>query len=162
MKWKILIPTLVLTVALSVTAFAATYAGPAAIVSEITGIPEAEVSAQRAAGETYGQIAAENDALEQFKQKMLDWKFEIIDQRVEEKVLTEEQAAELKQAMQERVEACTGTPADGQQRLGRQFGGGLRFGMGGGGTGFCGGGNNNQRRNGSGAGFGNGFRRGGR
>lgn len=160
MKWKILIPTLLLTVALSVTAFAATYSGPAAIVSDLTGIAEADVNAQRAAGETYGQVAANNGVLEQFKEKMLEWKLQIIDQRVEEKTLTPEQAAELKQTITERVEACTGTPADGQR-----LGAGLRFGMGGGaGNGFCGGSGTNQQRlrNGSGNASGNGFRRGGR
>lgn len=153
-KWKVIIPTLALTAAMSVTAFAATYSGPAAIVADVTGVPETEVTAQRTAGETYGQIAAENGVLEQFKEKMLEWKFEIIDQRVQEERLTTDQAAELKQAMQERAADCTGTPDADHERLGQQLGGGLRFG------GMGGNGNSSQQRMHTGGG--NGFRRGGR
>ena len=123
MKWKIVIPPLALTLGLATTAIAAGFSSPAGIVTDLTDLSATEVAVQRADGKTHGQIAAAKNVSEQFRDKTMEYRSQIIDQRVADKAITLEQGATLK----ERLANCKGTPGANQERLGQRLGGGLRW-----------------------------------
>lgn len=137
-KKRFAVVTLALMLLVPAMAFASGYSSPAEIISELKGISVETVTAEKAEGKTYGEIAQENGVLDTFKEKMLEYKYSIIDQRVKDGVITSENGAAIKKAMKERVTACDGTPDPDRERLGQQFGGGLKFGNGQGkGSGMC-------------------------
>jgi len=117
-----------LAVSLVVPGFALAdgFSSPAEIISALKGVPAAEVTAERAEEKTYGQIAQKNGVLDEFQQEMLEYKYSIIDQRVKDGVISQEDADALKQALADRVAACDGTPDPDRERLGC----GLRLGAG--------------------------------
>ncbi|MCR6545105.1 DUF2680 domain-containing protein [Dehalobacterium formicoaceticum] len=90
-------------------ALAAELRSPAEIASDVTGMTLAQVNEERAAGKTYGQIAQDAGQLDQFKADMLEQKKALLDQRVAEGRLTQEQADEIYQNMEERQALCDGT-----------------------------------------------------
>ena len=137
-KTLVLIAVAVLTLVLSTVAFAASYANPGEIVSGLTGKSEAEIYTERSQGKTFGQIAEDNGQLDEFRSQMQEYKKAIIDERVKAGIISAENGEALKKAMDERIASCTGTPGTNQERLGQQFGGGMKFG-GGQGGGFGGG-----------------------
>lgn len=122
------------------TAYAADFKTPAEIVAGLTGKTVTEVTADRADGSTYGTIAADAGKLDQFKAEMLEQKKAILNQRVEEGTLTQEQADAISQTIETNQAACDGT---GNAGIGKMYGAG--FGRGamasqGRGLGFGGGG----------------------
>jgi len=127
-KTLVLIAAAFLTLVLSTVAFAASYANPGEIVSDLTGKSEVEIYTERSQGNTFGQIAEDNGQLEQFRSQMQEYKNAIIDERVKAGVISEENGEELKKAIEERIAACTGTPGANQGCLGQQFGGGIKSG----------------------------------
>lgn len=129
-KRTLIVLTIAVSLLMATAVMAATYSNPAQIISELTGKSEADVTARRTQGVTYGQLAQEDGVLDQFKSNMLEYKKEIIDERVSQGIITEEQGANIKKAMEERISACTGTPDPNRERLGQKSGGGLRFGAG--------------------------------
>jgi len=60
--------------------------------------------------------------------EMLEHKTDTLQQRVEDGVITAEQAESILEAVQERMENCSGTRAENRERLGQSMGGGLGFG----------------------------------
>lgn len=82
--------------------------------------------------------------------EMLAAKTEILEQRVEEGVITQEQADEILTVLEERAATCDGIPDEDRERLGQTYGQGLGFGRNGQGKGLC---------NGTGNGFGRGGNR---
>ncbi|KJS82935.1 MAG: hypothetical protein JM58_13735 [Peptococcaceae bacterium BICA1-8] len=132
-KTLILIAAALLTVVFSAAAFAASYVNPGELVSGLTGKSEAEIYTERSQGKTFGQIAEDNGQLDKFRSEMQEYKKEIIDERVKAGVISKENGEALKKAIEERIAACTGTPGANQERLGQQFGGGMKFGGGQGG-----------------------------
>lgn len=128
---------------------AATSKSPAEIVSGLTGKTVADLNQERTAGKTYGTIANEAGKLEEFKTQMLEQKKVILDQRVAEGRLTQEQADATYKAIQDNQVNCDGTGSVGLgRRNGAGFGGGC--GMAGGQWGAGAG----QRNGGWGMGFG--------
>lgn len=118
---------------LSVGAYAAaTYATPAEAVAGLTGQTVDQVVAQRVeTGETYGAIADDAGKLDEFKDAMITIKKDVLDARVAEGTLTQDQADDILAAIEERAATCDGTgPADGTR-----LGGGFGFGRNGGGAG---------------------------
>lgn len=136
-------------------AYAATATTPAEIVAGLTGQAVEQVIEQRATGVTYGEIAAEAEVLSEFQQQMLELKKEILDQRVKDGQLTQEQADEIYQAIKDNQAACNGTGSAG---VGQKYGAGLGCGSGAGaGQGLgMGGGMRRQGGLGNGTGFGRG------
>lgn len=130
------------------TAYAAEFKTPADIVSGLTGKTVEEVTAERYAGKTYGTLANEAGELEQFKQEMLEQKKVILDQRVEEGTLTQEQADSFYSRMEENQATCDGT---GSAQMGMRGGAGFGMGMQGRGQG------SGYGMRGQGLGFGNQF-----
>lgn len=137
--------------------YAATIKTPAEITAELTGKTVDAVVGERAAGETYGSIAADAGKLEEFKAQMLEQKKAVLDQKVKDGALTQQQADEIYNAIKENQAACDGS---GSARIGQKFGAGF-------GSGSCNGlgagqgagrgmGSGAGRGMGRGAGFGNG------
>lgn len=162
LKTKVILFTAVsvLTLGSAVTVSAAGRHRPADIVAAITGRAVANVIQERfETGKTFGTIAAEAGKLDEFKDEMLNAKEEILNENVENGVISQEQADEILETVQERQAECDGTGyGDG---LGCGFGYGDGTGNGciyGDGNGF---GNGNGYGKGNGYGNGNGFGRGG-
>lgn len=127
--------------------YAAAAQTPAEIVSGLTGKAVDVLYAERADGKTFGTIASDAGKLEEFKEQMLEQKKEILDQRVEENVLTQEEADEVYNMIQENQTICDGT---GNAGIGRNTGAGFGNGSGKG----IGNGQGYGMRNGGGSGFG--------
>lgn len=109
--------------ATSMTAFAASVLTPAEIVAGLTGKTVEEVSSEKTeTGKTYGTIANDAGKLQEFKDEMLESKKAILDERVKEGLMTQEQANEILAAIETNQANCTGT---GNGGIGRQFGAGF-------------------------------------
>lgn len=117
--------------------YAADIKSPADIVSGLTGKTAQDVTTERAEGKTYGTIANESGKLDEFKSQMLEQKKVILDQRVKDGRLTQEQADEIYNAIKDNQANCIG---NGSAGIGRNGGAGFGQGNGAGrGQGACGG-----------------------
>lgn len=123
-------------------AFAAAADSPAAVLAQITGMTADEAYQGRLQGEPYGKMAVDAGTLEEFQDNMLKYRKQIIDERVEQGLMTQEEADAWLEAYQERIEYCTEAGV-----------GGPGYGCGGAGIGFGRGGFQGQ-------GFGRGMMRG--
>lgn len=142
MKKLVLLVVLVLAVT-SITAFAyAAYSTPADIISGLTGKTADEITEQKlASGETYGQIAIDEDVFEEFKNEMLESKKAFLDEKVKDGTITQDQADDFYNGMVERQQFCYGSGSNGSGRGMMGFGFGNRgmgrgFGQQGNGQGF--------------------------
>lgn len=118
----------VMIISLSSVAFAAgVIKTPAEIVAGLTGKSVDQVTVDRQNGKTFGAQANEAGKLEEFQQQRLDQYKTWLDEAVQNKTMTQEQADERLKIMQDRLEACDGT--------GTGAGNGLRNGTG---AGYCG------------------------
>ena len=107
-------------------AFAATTAKtPAQIAAGLTNKTVDQVTSERAAGKTYGTIANEAGKLDEFKAQILEQKKAILDQRVKDGTMTQQQADEIYNAIKNNQATCDGT---GNAAIGKKYGAG--FGMG--------------------------------
>lgn len=130
---KILIIGLVLLIVLatSITAFAFTGRTPAEIVAGLTGKTTDETYKIRyESGKTYGQIAYDEgeDVWEEFRNEMLQNKKAIIEERVKEGVLSQEEADEIISNIEEMQDYCLEN--GGGFGMMRNIGKGNGFGMG--------------------------------
>jgi hypothetical protein len=107
--------------------YAATAQTPAEIAAGLTGKSMDDLYKERETGKTFGTIANEAGKLDQFKAQMLEQKKVILDQRVKEGKLTEEQAAQIYSSLQQNQATCDGT---GSASIGRKNGVGYGKGMG--------------------------------
>lgn len=94
---------------------------------------------------TFGEIAKENGVLDQFKKANLEQKEAILNEKVEQGILTKEQAENILNKIKENQATCDGSGSNSQNL-------GLGLGLGNG----NGSGNGSGRGNGSGNGAGNG------
>lgn len=129
--------------ATSLTAFASSfYSTPAEAVAGLTGKTTEEIIAEKnETGKTYGTIADDAGKLQEFKDEMLKSKKAILDERVKEGLMTQQEADDIYAAIKENQANCTGT---GNGMMGKQFGAGFGKMMGQGqgrGQGGCGLGN---------------------
>ncbi|GAB6178724.1 hypothetical protein JCM14036_00430 [Desulfotomaculum defluvii] len=108
-------------------AFAATAMAPAEIVAQLTGKSIADVNQERSGGNTYGTIAKEAGVLEEFKAQSLEQKKVVLDQRVEDGQLTQEQADEIYNNIKNNQATCDGS---GNGKIGRKYGVGFGLGQG--------------------------------
>ncbi|MBR0598484.1 DUF2680 domain-containing protein [Sinanaerobacter chloroacetimidivorans] len=136
--------------AASVTAFAASsYSTPAEAVAGLTGKTVEDVTAERyETGKTYGTIANDAGKLEEFQTEMLQIKKDILADRVEAGLMTQERADEIIAAIENNQSACDGT---GSLRTGQRMGAG--FGSMNGGQGYGQGNGQGMRGFGQGGGF---------
>jgi len=110
--------------ATTATAFAASsYNNPAEALAGLTGKTVEAVSAERyESGKTYGTLANEAGKLEEFQTEMLQIKKDILADRVEAGLMTQERADEIIAAIEENQALCDGT---GSGRIGREMGAGF-------------------------------------
>lgn len=110
------------------TAFAAvTGQTPAEIAASVTGQTVEQVTAVRATGVTYGTIANEAGKLDEFKAATLEQKKLILDQRVADGNLTQEQANAIYNRLVTNQTTCDGT---GSAAIGKTMGAGFGQGQG--------------------------------
>ncbi len=129
-KKVVVAATMALTVmATGVTAFAA-YSTPAEAVAEITGKSVEAVLAERTTGKTYGTIALEAGKLAEYQEAMLQFKQEILKERVAAGTLTQEQADAIIAAIEQNQLSCDGTGTGMGAGMGAAFGGGACGGTG--------------------------------
>lgn len=129
-KWAAAL-TVVAVLGAGGAAYAATAMTPAEIAANLTGKSVAELQQQRQAGQTYGAIANEAGKLDEFKTQMLEQKKAILDERVAEGKLTQEQADTIYKNIQENQANCDGTGNGARmgQKMGAGFGQGQGNGM---------------------------------
>lgn len=98
-------------VAASATAFASpSYKTPAEVVAGITGRPvESVIEEKKEQNKSYGTIASEAGKLDEFKEEMLEVKKENLAAKVEEGVITQEQADAATQKLEQNQAVCDGT-----------------------------------------------------
>ncbi|WP_027363871.1 DUF2680 domain-containing protein [Desulfotruncus alcoholivorax] len=108
-------------------AYAATVKTPAEIVSGLTGKTVEELYAERSTGKTFGTIASEAGKLDEFKAQMLEQKKAVLDQRVADGSLTQEQADQIYNNIKNNQAACDGT---GNAGIGGKYGAGFGQGIG--------------------------------
>ena len=149
----------VISIGSAVTASAAEHRTPADIVASLTGKAVANVIQERSeTGKTFGMLAAEAGKLEEFKSEMLAAKEEVLNENVENGVISQDQANEILNTIEANQAVCDGT--GNGAGLGCVYGNGAGNGPGcvyGNGPG-CGYGNG--AGNGPGCGYGNGAGRG--
>ncbi|HBP38255.1 MAG TPA: hypothetical protein DD640_05860 [Clostridiales bacterium] len=131
----------------SVSYAAATYNSPAEIIAGLTGKSVDDVVAARQAGTSYGAQALDAGQLAQFQAAKLELYKQRLDQAVADEKMTQEEADKLYEAMELRLQDCTG---DGTCQ-GSGFGAGQNNRMGAGKGGF---GMGRRAGNGSGSGLG--------
>jgi len=119
-----LIAVVVAVGALSITAFASTLnRSPAKVVADITGRTVENVVAEKIEkGTTYGTIAKDAGKLEEFKEKVLEAKKEILKERVANKDMTQENADKIIAAIEKNQATCDGS---GSERIGKSLGAGF-------------------------------------
>ena len=123
-KKLIIVATIIGSLGVAGIAGAATGATtPAGIVSALTGKTVEAVTAERTAGTTYGTIAQEAGKLEEFKTETLVLKKSMLDQRVKDGNMTQEQADTMYESMKTNQATCDGTGSAGMgQKSGMGFG----------------------------------------
>ncbi|HHV64884.1 MAG TPA: DUF2680 domain-containing protein [Peptococcaceae bacterium] len=104
---------------------ATTLKSPAEIYAELKGISLEEAYTERAAGASFGQLAAEAGVLEEFQAGLLANRKDFIQERVANGQLTQEQAEFMIQNMEKRQALC-----DGSGMYSRKAGGSLGQGTG--------------------------------
>ena len=111
--------------AASVTAFAASsYSTATEAAAGLTSRTIEDVTAERyETGKTYGAIADDAGKLEEFQAEMLQIKKDILADRVEAGLMTQERADAIITAIEENQSTCDGTGSLGiGQRMGAGFG----------------------------------------
>ncbi len=111
--------------AVSVTAYAtSSYSTPAEVTAGVTGRTVEEVTAEKyETGKTYGTIANEAGKLQEFQTEMIQNKKNILEDRVEAGLMTQENAEDIITAMEENQSTCDGTGDMIGKRMGAGFGG---------------------------------------
>jgi hypothetical protein len=151
-KSYIAVATIVGLLGVTGSAFAAvTGQTPAEIAASVTGQTVEQVTAVRTTGVTYGTIAKEAGKLAEFKAESLEQKKAILDQRVTDGNLTQEQADAIYNALVTNQATCDGT---GSAAIGKSMGAGFGKGQGMGMGKGQGMGQGSGQRNGSGMGRG--------
>ncbi len=106
----------------SVTAFAFTSGSPAEIFA---GLTEQSVDEARdlryESGKTFGQLASDEGVWEEFNAGMLEGKKTLLDERVSDGYMTQEEADEIYSGILERMEDCDGD-GSGSGRMGCNLG----------------------------------------
>lgn len=91
------------------TALAATNQSPAEIYAGLKGITVDQAYTERGTGESFGQLAAEADVLDEFQEQMLKNRKSAIQERVTAGTLTQEEADALILRIEENAANCNGT-----------------------------------------------------
>jgi hypothetical protein len=106
---------------------AATFKSPAEIYAELKGGTVEEAYAAKATGKSFGRLADEAGVLDEFKAKMLENRKTVIQERVANGQLTQEQADFIIKNMETNQANCEGTGMLGRSGTGKM--GGMGQGM---------------------------------
>ncbi len=99
----------ILSAGSAATVMAADYQTPAETAASLTGRPVSEIIQEVIdTGKTYGTIAAEAGKLEEFKEERLNVKEQILDENVENGVISQEDADSILDDIKERQAVCDG------------------------------------------------------
>ncbi|AET69007.1 Protein of unknown function (DUF2680) [Desulfosporosinus orientis DSM 765] len=127
-KTYLIAAAVVVMLGITGTAFAsATLKTPAEITAGLTGKTIEQVTQERTSGKTYGAIADEADKLDEFKAQILEQKKALLDQRVADGILTQDQANSIYDSLKTNQAICDGTGTSG---IGRSTGLSLGIGQG--------------------------------
>ncbi len=107
--------------------YAADIKTPAEIVAALTEKSVTDVNQERAEGKTYGAIAWEAGKLDEFKTQMLEQNKAVLEQRVKNGEITQEQADSIYNTIKNNQANCI---ADGSSMLGGKYGMGFGRGCG--------------------------------
>jgi len=101
--------------AISVTSFAATeYKNPAEVYSALTETPvEDALALRQTSGITFGQLALEAGKSDDFKALVFEMKKQILADKVEAGVITQEKADEVLAILEAHIADCDGTGFEG-------------------------------------------------
>ncbi len=152
MKKLIVLVVAIGAIGVAGVAYAADIKTPADITAALTGKSVADVANERAEGKTYGTIAKEAGKLDEFKAQILEQKKAVLDQRVKDGTLTQQQADEIYNQIKTNQATCDGT---GNAGIGKKYGAGFGQGKGMGRGMGCGAGMRNGSCGGAGCGMGN-------
>lgn len=133
MKNEIIIGVLVVgSLGLGVTTVSAlTGQSKAEKLAELTGKSVSEITSERYDNDkTYGEIANENGVLEEFKAYNYEHKKSIVEEKVNNGLLTEEEAKDILKQIEERQANCDGTGNENHNGLGLGNGHGQGSGQG--------------------------------
>ncbi len=83
---------------------------PVALLSDLTGIPQQEIQEMKDSGIRWGQIAFKQGVSEEFRNTMLENRKLVIEAKVKDGTLTQEQANEILARMDENRLNCLGDP----------------------------------------------------
>ena len=104
----------VLSMAPAATAMAAEYQTPADTAAEVTGRSVEDVARERfETGKTYGNIAAEDGRLDEFKAQRLEIQEAILSERAEQGLISQEEMERILNGIKARQAVCDGT-GDGE------------------------------------------------
>jgi len=126
-KKLVMVFTVIAVLGAASAVYAATTQTPADIAAGLTGKSVETLNQERSEGKTYGAIANEAGKLEEFKTQMLEQKKIVLDQRVADGKLTQEQADSIYNNIKNNQANCDGT---GNARMGRNAGLGMGQGNG--------------------------------
>lgn len=126
-KKLIVLATAIGVLGLSGAAYAADLKTPADIAAALTGKSITDVTAERAAGKTYGTIANDAGKLEEFKIQVLAQKKASLEQSVQDGTLTQLQADQILTKITNNQAVCDGT---GNAGIGREYSAGFGQGKG--------------------------------
>ena len=140
----------VMVLSMAGLAFADSFKSPAQTYADLAKVSVEEAYELRGTEKTFGQLASENDLLDDFRKANLESKKSILADMVTNGEMTQEQADEIIKAMEEND--CL-TP--GENRVGQKFGAGFGRALNGQGQGA---GQGLRRGNGQGRGNGAGYR----
>lgn len=120
-----LVASLVGVIGLGSFAYASDFSTPADIASDLTGKTVESLKEERQSGKTYGEIAKEAGKQEEFKASMLENKKAILNERVSQGQITQQEADKILSEIQENMKNCDGT---GSKGIGKKYG--MGFGKG--------------------------------
>lgn len=107
--------------------YAAEIKTPADIAASLTGKSVTDINKERTEGKTYGTIANEAGKLEDFKAQMLEQRKALLDHKVKDGQITQQQADDIYNAIKNNQATCDGT---GNAQLGKRNGMGCGNGQG--------------------------------
>jgi len=125
-------------------AMATGYQTPAEVAAAVTGRTVEDVVQERdETGKTYGEIADEAGKLNEFKKETFKMKKRVLNQKVKDGILSQEEADQILENIEERQSVCNGTGYG--QGAGCGYGRGVGAGFGNGNRNAQGNGNGPQR-----------------
>ncbi len=129
---KVLIIVLFILSITTATVYAATnYSSPADIAAKVTGKPVEKVIKEKLdSNKTYGEIAKDEEKLEDFKNEMRQYKKDIVKDKVKDGIITKEEGDKFLAEIEKHQEFCDGTGPRANEKSGIGFGFGHMMGKG--------------------------------